>query len=152
MNFGVSTACFYPQLIEEAVTELSENSVNNIEVFINTFCELEKGFINNLSKMINDNGQKVVALHPFTCGFEPFMLFTNYERRFKDAIEFHKHYFDAMNTLGAKIFVFHGDRRQGALENKQYFERFAVLRDLGKQYDITVAQENVERCKSFWRI
>ena len=148
MKYGVSTACFYPQIIEEAVMELSENGIVNIEVFINTFCELEKGFVKNLSEMIKNNGQNVVSVHPFTCGFEPFMLFTEYDRRFNDAMEFHKQYFEVMNTLGAKIFVFHGDRRQSTLENKQYYERFALLRDLGKQYGITVAQENVEHCKS----
>lgn len=148
MNFGISTASFYPILPEKAIELLYKNGVANIEIFFNTFSEVEKGYLTELRKAIDNYGQKVLAVHPFTCAFEPFMLFTEYERRFNDAIEAHKYYFNAMNLLDAKIFIFHGDRCQSTLSDEKYYERFATLRDVGKQFGITVAQENVERCKS----
>ncbi len=148
MEAGISTASFYPMLLEDAIKHLARNHVKNIEVFINTISELEKTYVKELAKQIDANGQKVISVHPFTSGFEPFMLFTNYERRFQDGLEYHRRYFDAMNELGAKIFVFHGNRKQSPMLNRECFERFAKLRVLGKEHGIIVAQENVERCKS----
>lgn len=146
MQFGVSTACFYPKTLEYAVDALRD--VKTIEVFVNAFSELKQPYFGELKKRIDFNGQKVISIHPFTSSFEPFMLFTEYDRRFEDGLEFHRHYFDVMNIFGSKIFVFHGDRAASPLSNEQYFERFARLRDLGKEYGVTFCQENVERCKS----
>ncbi|WMJ23501.1 sugar phosphate isomerase/epimerase [Paludicola sp. MB14-C6] len=148
MNCGVSTACFYPQLLEKTIDVLSKMGVQNLELFLNTFSEVNPCYVKELEKQIKENGQSVIALHPFSCAFEPFMFFTNYDRRFEDALEWYKQYFHAMNILGATIFIFHGDRKLGLLEDDLYFERFAKLRDIGKEFDIIVAQENVERCKS----
>lgn len=148
MKAGVSTASFYPMQLEEAVMCLNAHEIKNIEIFINTYSELSLNYLSELSRKIKDNGQRVISIHPFTSGFEPFMLFTGYERRFQDGLELHRHYFNAMNQLGAEVFVFHGDRKLGKLSEKEYFERFAKLRDLGKEYGVIVAQENVSRCKS----
>lgn len=148
MQAGISTASFYPFLIEDSIMHMAKNNIENIEIFFNTFSEIKKDYLKELSKIIKDNNQKVISIHPFTCGFEPFMLFTNYDRRLNDGLEFHKKYFEAMNILNAKYFVFHGDRKQGLIEDEESFERFAKLRDLGKEYNIVVAQENVERCRS----
>lgn len=148
MNFGISTACFYPMLTEQALLEISKRNVPYAEVFVDTFSEVKKEFVTELRKTADFYGTKISSLHPFTSAFEPFMLFTNYERRFNDALELHRHYFEAMNILGAKIFVFHGDRAAGKNDNETYFERFARLRDIGKEHGVIVAQENVERCKS----
>ncbi|MEG0693126.1 MAG: sugar phosphate isomerase/epimerase [Oscillospiraceae bacterium] len=148
MNYGISTACFYPMQTEQALLTIAQNNVPYAEVFVDTFSEVKKDYIKQLKKTADFYGTKIVSLHPFSCVFEPFMLFTNYERRFHDALEMHRYYFEAMNLLDAKIFVFHGDRIGSKNDNQMYFERFAKLRDLGKEYEITVAQENVERCKS----
>lgn len=148
MDFGISTACFYPRPTEITAKELAERGIPHCELFINTISELEPAFIRKIAGVFRDGGTKVLSLHPFTCAFEPFMLFTDYARRFQDALEWHKYYFDAMNILDAKIFVFHGDRAAGNLPAEEYFERFARLRDMGKAFGVTVAQENVERCRS----
>lgn len=148
MKFGVSTACFYPMQTETGLLDLCRQGVANIEVFLDTFSEVKKEFVSELRKIADFYGSNIVSVHPFTCGFEPFMFFTNYERRFNDALELYRYYFEAMNILGAKILVFHGDRIGSNTSNEMYFERFARLRDLGKEYGLTVAQENVERCKS----
>lgn len=148
MQFGISTASLYPMLTEEILLLFAEHAVPCCEIFFNTLSELAPSYVRKLKKIADQGGIQILSTHPFTCAFEPFMLFTGYDRRFQDAIEWHKYYFEAMNILGAKIFVFHGDRKQGILSEHAYFERFAVLRDLGKRFGITVAQENVERCRS----
>lgn len=154
MEYGISTACFYPRLTERTVRELAERSVPCVEYFVNTLSEMDPAFVREQRRILDDAGTKVVSLHPFTCAFEPFMLFTRYERRLEDALDCHKHYFNAMNELGANIFVFHGDRWRGenppstAVSDEEYFERFARLRDLGRTFGVIVAQENVERCRS----
>lgn len=148
MKFGISTASLYPMLLEQSVDELAKNDVKTIEIFVNTISEISPNYLKELKKRLDYNGQKVMAIHPFTSGFEPFMLFSGYDRRLQDALDFHRNYFEAMNKLGSKIFVFHGDRNASPLSDEQGYERFAMLRDLGKEFGITVAHENVERCKS----
>lgn len=148
MEAGISTACFYPEYVENAVLFLAENGARNIEIFINSDCELKKDFICDIKKKIDDFGIKVASLHPFTCGIEPMMFFTPYERRFYDILDYYKKYFNAMNILGGKIFVFHGNKPQNYFEDERYFERFAKLFETGREFGITVAQENVERCVS----
>ena len=148
MKPGISTACFYPRYTEESLALLGAHGVKTCEIFFNTLSEIEPSYVKELRKIADASGLHVVSAHPFTCAFEPFMLFTGYDRRFRDAVEWHKRYFEIMNLLDSSIFVFHGDRIGGALCDEAYYERFAVLRDLGKTFGVTVAQENVERCKS----
>ena len=76
------------------------------------------------------------------------MFFSTYERRFSDILEYQKRYFEAMNILGAEIFVFHGLRKDVKLPMDFYIERYMGLVNLGKEFGITVAQENVARCES----
>lgn len=144
---GISSACFYPLKLEQAVKNLAEHGVKHIEIFINTFSEIQSPIADEIASIVKSSNQEVAAIHPFTSAFEPFMLFTGYERRFNDAIEFHKRYFEFMNRLGAKIFVLHGAKTQSVVEDEDYFERFALLRDTGKSFGVTVAHENVSRCK-----
>lgn len=148
MNFGISTASLYPMLTEQSLMEIGKHGVKNAEVFLNTYSEVETGFVKELKEIADFYDMRISSVHPFTCAFEPFLLFTGYERRFKDGLASYRTYFEAMNILNANIFVFHGDRMASVMPNEQYFERFAQLRDIGKEYGITVAQENVERCKS----
>lgn len=152
IRIGISTASLYPQCIETTLRQFGERGVRWAEAFLNTFSELQPDFVRELRRIADDGGVRVVSIHPFTSGFEPFLLFTGYERRFADALEFHKPYFEAANLLGAEIFVFHGDKYRGSgkspTTDAEYFERYARLRDLGRSFGVTVAQENVERCRS----
>lgn len=147
MNFGVSTASFYPLEPENALKQLGEWKIPNIEVFINAQCELNPSYLKTLRKNADEYNISIISLHPFTSGFEPMLFFTDYERRFIDGIENYKHYFQAMNILGAEIFVFHGDSKQNPIDNKIVFERFYKLCQIGREFGITVAHENVDRCK-----
>ncbi len=148
MRAGVSTACLYPKLLEESVYDLAVNGIAHTEIFINTSSELKKNYINGLAETLKRFEVTCRSLHPFTCALEPMMFFSGYERRVDDALDFYKKYFEAMNILGAEIFVFHGNKKIINVQNDLYFESFQRLVDTGKRFGITVAQENVSRCTS----
>lgn len=148
MKCGVSTACFYPMETRQALMEIGKNNIHHAEIFLNTYSEVTKEYATELREIADFYDIEIVSCHPFTCAFEPFMFFTDYEQRFLDALESYRPFFEAMNILGAKIFVFHGDRAASSCSNEKYYDRFSRLREVGREYGVIVAQENVERCKS----
>lgn len=148
MIAGVSTACLYPQPLEESLYNLAVNGIACTEIFINTHSELKKSFSHNIAQLLKRFDVKCVSVHPFTCEMETMMFFSDYERRIEDILEYYKLYFDFMNTVGAKIFVFHGSKN-GSGKNKELFcERYSKLWRLGKDFGIKTALENVSRCQS----
>ncbi len=143
---GVSTASLYPKYTEEALYELAVRGVDLVEIFLNSDCELKNPFIDELKIILDSHGMNVSSIHPYTCGIEPLMFFTQYPRRFFDILDYYKKYFEIMNKLGAKIFVFHGNKDVNNFPDELYFERYQKLYQLGCEFGVTVAQENVARC------
>ena len=148
MHCGISTACLYPMELEQALPTLISMNFHLFEIFINTFSELEPEYIKELKRMADDSGSKVKSIHPFTSGFESFLLFSDYDRRSNDGLEFYKRYFNAANLLGARILVLHGQRHESILSEESYWKHYAALYALGKTFGITVAQENVNLFRS----
>lgn len=147
MKAGVSSACLYPQILEQSVEDIGKHGIKCTEIFINTDSELEISYLKEIKTILNYYGTSCISVHPYTCALEPMMFFTNYERRIHDGLEYYKKYFQAMNILGAKIFVFHGNKAIVPVEESIYFDRFKRLSDTGKEFDIVVTQENVARCQ-----
>lgn len=145
---GISTASFYPEYTEKAFSYLCENNVKYIEYFANTSSEQRPPIITGVKRHAEEYDIKVTSVHAFTGAIEPFMIFTKYERRFQDMLEFLKSFFETAAYLGAPYLVFHGDKRQGYFTNEEYFERFERMYDLGRTFGVTILQENVERCRS----
>jgi sugar phosphate isomerase/epimerase len=75
------------------------------------------------------------------------MFFSNYERRVNDGLNYYRKYFKAMNILGAELLVFHGNKAVVPVDENLYFDRFFRLSEVGKEYNVSVAQENVARCQ-----
>ncbi|WP_044975664.1 sugar phosphate isomerase/epimerase [Ruminococcus sp. HUN007] len=148
MTAGSSTACLYPELLEEALAELVNNGIKTTEIFVNTHCEVAPEFTEILGSILSQSGAECIAYHPYTCPIEPMMFFSGYSRRVKDMLDYHKYYFEAMNRLGARIFVLHGNMNVVAVDEDFYFEIFSELAAAAAPYGITVAQENVARCQS----
>lgn len=146
LKAGVSTACLYPKVVEEALYDLAIGGVQHVEIFINTHSELHPTFIASLAHILRRFDMTCKSLHPFTSELEPLMLFSGYERRLQDVLEYYKRYFSAMQMLGATVFVLHGNK--GPIQAELYAERFAMLAELGKTFGVVVAQENVARCTS----
>lgn len=144
MRCGISTACLYPMLLEESLSKLISMNFHLFEIFLNTSSEMERSYLDKLDRMIRDSDSSVKSVHPFTSGYENFLLFSSYERRFEDGLEFYKRYFSACSRLGAKILVLHGRRCDKiSISDEEYFERYLRLFALGKTYGVTLAQENV---------
>ena len=149
LRAGVSTACLYPRVVEEALYDLALSGVSHVEIFINSHSELRRSFVDTLARLLQRFDMTCASLHPYTCEIEPNMLFSNYARRVDDYLEYCRYYFTAMQQLGAKVFVLHGNKVPAASVNKDmYFTRFRRLAELGESYGVQVAQENVARCTS----
>ncbi len=122
----------------------------NLEIFLNTFSELEEPFLKNIASMCRENGVRVKSVHPFTSGFEYMFFFSAYKQRAKDSLDyFYKKYFNAAAYLGADYFVFHGDATKApffGMDN--YCEVLAMLKDAAKQFGITLAHENVSTARA----
>lgn len=148
MDFGISTACLYPALIEDTVRYYCENGVQELELFVNSVGEATPAFLEQLQPILRANGTRVVSIHPFTSGLEPLLFFSDYARRFEDGLKLYQRFFDACNRLGASILVFHGDRAESKNSDDRYFERFQKLYRAARESGVCVAQENVSRCRS----
>ena len=146
MIAGVSTACLYPKPLEESLYDLAVNGVSCVEIFVNTHSELKKSFAHGCANLLKRFDVKCRSVHPFTCEMEQMMFFSDYERRVEDMLEYYRHYFSFMNTVGAEIFVFHGGK--AAKTKELYCERYSRIYRLGREFGVTVAVENVSRCQS----
>lgn len=146
---GISTASFYPKQTEEALALLAQRRVCATEIFFNSFCELESPFVKELAAIAKSGGVKILSIHPFTSGFEPLLLFSEYPRRTKDGFELYKMYFDSANILGAHIIVMHGDYRGHQQDEKRYFDVFGELMEQASRMGVLLAHENVSRCVGY---
>lgn len=138
MLAGISTACFYPELTERGLSYIAGLGAQAAEVFFNAPSELDDGYLRELRRTADGGGTRILSVHPFTSGLEPLLFFSDYRRRFADGIAFYQRYFHAANLLGAKLFVFHGDRRNTTRSRRFYFDRFAELCEAGRRMGVTV--------------
>ncbi len=143
MSFGISSSCLYPMETEKSLELLGKSGVKTCEVFLNTTSESTPDFAKKLNKIKDEYGMRIVSVHPFSSFAETHMLFSEYERRFFDGLEFYKQCAETAAVLGAKVLVIHGSRMPARVDKSVYFERFSKLVEAGKDFGITVCQENV---------
>lgn len=148
MFCAISTACLYPLETEKSLTALLKLGFREFEVFANCESEFSGAFISRLTAILKPYGAHVYSMHLYTSGFEPFMFFSNYIRRFNESVTQYERYFENAARLGAKTVVFHGDRRDGQISLEEYCERFSILSDKACGCGVILAQENVSRCRS----
>ena len=146
MKAGVSTACLYPTEVEKAFRQLAENGAKTMEIFVNSHCELSDPYRSEMLEIQREYGIDVVSVHPVTCGIEPMMFFTKYERRVEDMLDYYKRFFEYMNLFGAEYFILHGNKPENFCPDEVYFERFLKMQNAAKEFGVTVLQENVSRC------
>lgn len=145
MAFGISTSCLYPQCTEVSLDELGKMGVKTCEVFLNSISETTIGFAKTINQIKDEYGIRISSVHPFSSFAETYMLFSEYERRYIDALDFYKRTFEVAAETGAKFSIIHGSLLPGKISDNLYFERFSKLIDTGKEFGITVCQENVNR-------
>ena len=143
MEMGISTASFYPTLLEDALEQLVTRQVPVAELFLNTFSELNPPLRQTVRAWLDCGSTRAISVHPFTSVLESSLFFTSYSRRFEDGVELYRRYFDYAAQMGAKILVFHGNHRNTSRPPQRYYERFARLRQAAKETGIILAQENV---------
>ncbi len=146
MKFGISSACFYPEYTEDAVKFLSDNKIPSIEIFFNSPSELEEDYLKRLLDILGDT--KVVSVHPFTSIYEPYLFFSEYERRFYDGIKLYDSYFKAAKILGAKFVILHGAIKNSKIFEEEYFKRFEKIDLAARERGVRLLQENVAPFKS----
>ncbi len=147
MQCGLSTACFFPMETTRALEEICNTEVKLVELFFNTFCELEDGYVDRLQLILRQNHMKVSAVHPFTSMMEPFFFSSPYLSRQEDGMQLYRRYFEVCRALEAPILVFHGQYQNTNYPFEQYCKNYDTLRQLGKNYGVSLCQENVARCK-----
>ncbi len=148
MKIGVSTASLYPLHAEDAFSELCGLGVKNIEVFANSMYEGGEECTSKILKLKEEYGIDVTSFHPFSSPMESVFLFSTYDRRINEMLEMYRGFFKSMNRLGAKVFVVHGAILSSKCTPEHYFKQFRLLAEVGREYGITVAQENVSYCLS----
>lgn len=148
MITGISSACFYPLETEKSIRKCGEMGFENIEIFVNAPCELKGSILTDIKKEISEFNLNVTSVHPFTSFAESFTIFGSYKRRIDDTIDLYKHFFNFANEVGSDILVLHGAKGAFTADGEDYFERFAKLRDAGKQFGVIVSQENVVNFRS----
>lgn len=149
MDVGVSTACLYPMETEGALQLLLDAGVKNLEVFVNTFSEMEPAYLGQLRSMAQEQGARILSLHPFSSGLEGYLFFTDYPRRTREALELYKRYFEGVQLLGGDIVVFHGAGKGSTMTAPQYAERFATMVETAKSCGARLCHENVSRTVSW---
>ncbi len=120
----------------------------NIEIFINTFSELEEPFLKRVVEASREYGVNITSIHPFTSGFEYMMFFSAYKKRARESAEFYRRFFHAAAYLGAKYTVFHGDATKApffGMDN--YCEVLELLMRTAKSEGCTLAHENVSTAR-----
>ncbi len=148
MQIGISTANLYPMNIEDALLSLDGLGAQTAEVFVNTTSELTPAFTAMMKQRADEIGISIRSLHSYTSCFEPYMLFSQYERRFEDGLAVFAPIFEAAANVGASYVILHGDRDPGVLPAEESIARFERLYDLGQTYGVTLLQENVVRFRA----
>ncbi|MGO5028614.1 sugar phosphate isomerase/epimerase family protein [Candidatus Agathobaculum pullicola] len=152
MRIGMSTACFYPQPLEEALPIIAELGVRAIEIFFNTESEFQPRFYEALGAQTRSLGLDVISVHPYTSLMEGMLLFSDYTRRTEDGLVQYQRYFECAAALGARFLTFHGERHMGQQDSPARWERkcavYQRLCEIGAACGVTLAQENVAWCRS----
>ena len=148
IQWGISTACMYPQPIEKTLKLYVESGISSTELFVNTCSEFSASFTRRYRAILKGGNTKVVSVHPFTSAIEGLLLFSEYKRRFDEGLEFYKRYFHFAAEIGAKFVVLHGCLQPPGVPEEVYWERYDRLYRQSVSQGVRLAQENVFRYMS----
>ena len=73
---GISTACFYPQDTMEALSKTQQLAPPCMEIFLNTFRELEPDYVQRLAAQLRCRNTNLISIHPFSSSMETFFFFS----------------------------------------------------------------------------
>lgn len=150
---GISTACFYPENTFVSLCNVMRTGVPVAEVFMNSLEELEPSNLKRFTDEASAHGAEIVSFHPYTSAFESLLFFSEYKLRLNDGIELYKRFFEAARILGAKYFVFHGEKNaptfSRSLSSREHIcEVYGRLIEAARNEGLTFTQENVNNFRS----
>lgn len=147
MNFGISTACFYPEVLtEDTLKIISSIGFKLCEVFFESATEMTGEILLKIDENIKKYNLSINTVHPFPAFFEPF-LFDVYARRREEMEEKFELACRAAKKLGAKYYIFHGQRNNKQIKDiKWTAEVMDNLCKIALKYDVYIAWENVSWC------
>lgn len=148
ITVGVSTASLYPLHIEDAFKTLAELGIPAAETFANSTSEAREPYLSQICGLRDKYNMTVPSFHPFSSPMESVFLFSEYDRRIEEMMTLYREFFGSMNRLGAKIFVLHGAILSSKCSEEHYMKQFRLLAEAGREFGVTVAQENVSYCMS----
>ena len=148
MNIGISTGCFYPQKPDEALIRAGETGVEYVEIFFNTYSELEEEYVYKLKNILEKYNMKAISIHPFTSAIETFMFFSMNDYKLEDSVKLYEKYFKACNILECKYVVIHGCfNDKSYMDMKRYCINLNKLSKRAREYNVYISQENVFKYK-----
>lgn len=150
MKLGISTASFFTKVpTESCFAALRDMDVHMTEVFLSSYSEYEKGFVDALVTRL-EGDMKVHSVHALSNQFEG-ELFSPSQRVRDDAERLFRKVCYAGNALGAKYYTFHGPlnlkRSSPPVDVAAFAERFSYLADVARTFGLYIAVENVHYCK-----
>lgn len=145
MRIGLSTANFFPEYnTEDMILRYSQLGVDTVEIFLNTFSEMEPDFIAMLRARCDAGGIRVNSVHVMSSVMEP-CLFDLLERRRMDFVGIFRRTLACVRGLGSDIYTFHGPPRH--MEDPRFYDHLARCYDelyaLAEDAGVRLAQENV---------
>ena len=145
MKLGISTASLFGRVqTESAFDVLRQMGVDKTEVFLNTFSEYEKPFVDAI--ITRRGNVNVHSVHCLSTQFEP-QLFSGNARVCADAENLFRKVCYAGYMLGAKFYTFHGPTRIKKRDYKfDYIKlgnRVNRLIEIAQSYGMNVSYENV---------
>ena len=93
---------YYKQVLKSEGTVF--NAIRQIKQYAKTI------ILDYVLDIMKGSPLKVTAIHPMLSFAEPYMIFSEYMRRFEESEENFKRYFEIAASLGAKYVNLHGDR------------------------------------------
>ena len=142
---GISTACFYPMLLEDSVDVIiDELKYKTCEIFLNTKSETEIKYLKDIKSKADDNVVRIISVHPFLSGYEPMLFLTEYKRRTHDSIKLYGMFFEAAQFLQSDYVIFHGiGPKELKMPVEEYAGIFMSINEEAKKYGVELLHENV---------
>ncbi len=153
LKVGISTACYYPENTFVSLTQVLSTGVRTAEVFMNSLEELDKDNLKRFTDELRAHDAEIVSFHPYTSAFESLLFFSEYKTRLNDGIEIYKRFFEGARILGAKYFVFHGEKNSPTFsrnlsDEAHICEVYGRLIEAARQEGLIFTQENVNNFRS----
>ncbi len=127
MEVGASTACLFTKAYnEDAINIYNQYGISVVEVFLATFSEYEKDFVDELKR--RKGNLRVHSVHTLNQQFEP-ELFSRSPRALADAHVIFDKIVYAMKGLDADYYTFHGPARLKRLPYNINYETFGKRLD-----------------------